>query len=478
MNIKKSVISGTKWTVASMVVQVVVQLLRLSILTRFLTKSDFGLVAIVTLILGFTHIFTDLGVSVVLFSRHDLTKKEYSSLYWVSFLSGIALYVVLLAITPAIALFYKLDILNILIPIMGLDLIFATAGRHFKIFKQKEFRFKEIGLIEISSALLSLVASVYLAYFNWGVYSLIYSTILNSALTSFLLIITTIRTYPISFYINIKENKSLYKVGLYQTGAQILDFISSQLDIIIIGRIMGSADLGVYNLVKQLILRPYSLLNPIIQNVAIPLLAKLRNDVATFNSNYLQILKITSMVTFPLYALIALYAKEILWVLYGAPYKDAALLLQIFCVWGGISSILGPSSMLVVVTGKTKLGFNWTIFRVLTTPACIIIGGLWGTVIGISVGQSLCIVSYLVMYWIFFIKRASTISFKDYTASYLYELGAAVGALTVALIIKTLCLQVFNLYVSGVIAFIAFGTLFCFFNKTELANLYKRLRPS
>ncbi|NML35837.1 MOP flippase family protein [Chitinophaga sp. G-6-1-13] len=471
MSLVKKAVFGTSWTAGSMVVQVVVQLLRLSILTRFLSKTDFGLVAIVTLVLGFTHIFTDLGISTVLFSRNDITKKEYSSLYWVSFLSGVFLYLLLLLFTPLIAGFYDLNELRSLIPVMGLDLIIATAGRQFKVFKQKELRFKEIAIIEIIAALVSLGLAVYLAANNYGVYSLVYSTILNSLLSSTLLILTSIQSHPISFYLNIKENKSLYKVGLYQTGAQILDFVSSQLDIIIIGKIMGPADLGVYNLIKQLVLRPYSLLNPIIQNVGIPILVKLRNDAREFNALFLRLLKAVGFISFPVYALIALFAQEVLLILYGKSYVTAALPLQVLCIWGGVMSLLGSASILVIVTGKTNLGFNWTIFRVITNPVFVMIGGIWG-VLGISVGQAICIVSFLFLYWFFFIKRVVNISLKSYSSSFLSLLAITCLAFIAGIFIKMMAGNWMNEYVADTIVLFVFGLIYLGLNKSFLQESY------
>lgn len=473
MSIKKSVISGTRWTTISMGTQVLVQLLRLSILTRFLSKSDFGLVAIVTLILGFTHIFTDLGISVVLFSRHDLRKKDYSSLYWVSLLSGIMLYVVLLGLTPFISLFYQLDILNTLIPIMGLDLIIATAGRQFKIFKQKELRFRAIAIIEIFSALISLILSILLAYYGWGVYSLVYGTILNSFLSSGLLIISSLRSHPILFYINFKESKLLYKVGAFQTGAQILDFISNQLDIIIIGKLMGPADLGVYNLIKQLVMRPLGLLTPLVQNVGIPVLAKLKNEALTFNENYLQLLWVVSLAAFPVYALIILFAPEVLLILFGEAYVSAALPLQILAVWGALASLIGSASVLVAVTGKTNLGFRWTIFRTLTNPIFIFIGGAWG-ILGISIGQAICALVYIFLYWTFFIRYAAVIPFKNYTATFLPTLFYIGIGLLVAFVVKLIIGKWTNIFVTDALALGTFMIFYMWLNKNALTNLYNR----
>jgi PST family polysaccharide transporter/teichuronic acid exporter len=160
MSLSKKAVVGTMWTSGSSVISALIQILRLSILTRFLDKSDFGLVAIVVLVLGFTHIFTDLGISVSLFSRKDISKKEYSSLYWVSLLLSVFLYIIIFSSSFLISNFYHLPELNKLIPIMGFDLIITTAGRQFRVFKQKDLQFKSLAVIDIISLLISLVIAL------------------------------------------------------------------------------------------------------------------------------------------------------------------------------------------------------------------------------------------------------------------------------------------------------------------------------
>src|SRR5690606_37753066 len=127
MSLRKKALTGTAWTTGAMVTKVVVQVVRLSILTRLLEKSDFGLVAIVTVVLGFTQLFTDMGVSVALFSRNDLTIKQRSGLYWMSIILAFTMYVLLIAATPLVANFYRMPELGHLLPLMGLDLIISSA---------------------------------------------------------------------------------------------------------------------------------------------------------------------------------------------------------------------------------------------------------------------------------------------------------------------------------------------------------------
>ena len=85
------IVRGLGWTTASMVVRNIVQLLQIAILTRFLDKSDFGIVAIANLFIGFTSMFLDMGISVGIIHRQNITNKEYSSLFWLNIFFGVVL---------------------------------------------------------------------------------------------------------------------------------------------------------------------------------------------------------------------------------------------------------------------------------------------------------------------------------------------------------------------------------------------------
>lgn len=404
MSISKKAFSGTVWTTASSLVQAVIQILRLSILTRYLDKSDFGLIAIVVLVLGFTNIFADLGISVSLFSRQNISKKEYSSLFWVSLILAVVLYGIVSLSAPLVASFYNLPELSLLIPVMALDLIISTAGRQFKIFKQKELEFKSLALIEIVSAILSIGVAVWLAIKGLGVWSLIYSTLSASLISTLLLIITGIRNHPLVFYINIREGKAFYRIGLYQTGSQILDYLAGQIDILLIGKLMGPAELGVYNLVKQLVMRIYGLINPIITKVSIPVMAKLSNNQSQLKDSFLQMLRLASLVNFAIYGLLALLAKEILGIIYGYSYVESASLLKILCMWGAVTSLMSAASGIIVVTGRTEVGFRWTLIRVVINPLFILIGYQFG-IIGVAIGQAIYIIVFYGLYWKVVLKK-------------------------------------------------------------------------
>ena len=62
----------------------VVSMLKISVLARFLDKEDFGLMALIMVVIGFTNLFSDMGITTAILHRQEISKKEYASLYWLN----------------------------------------------------------------------------------------------------------------------------------------------------------------------------------------------------------------------------------------------------------------------------------------------------------------------------------------------------------------------------------------------------------
>lgn len=80
-SIKGKVISGTKWVGLSTVIDAVIQIIKLVVVARFITKADFGIVAILNIVLGLTSVFADLGFSVGLISIKNISLHAFSSVF-------------------------------------------------------------------------------------------------------------------------------------------------------------------------------------------------------------------------------------------------------------------------------------------------------------------------------------------------------------------------------------------------------------
>lgn len=374
-NFKGNVLKGVRWTSFSAFVLVMSKLGQITVLTRFLDKSEFGLVAIALLFISFTDIFLDMGISSAVLHRQNITRTQYSSLFWLNIGSGIVIYALLLLCTPLIAAYYKQEELNTILPVLSLIVLFSSVSRLQRTYQQKMMNFGFICRVEILASLSMLGASVILAVYGFGIYSLIYSTLLSSFIIAAVYFFRAVFTERfIKFSFRISEIKPFFKIGIYQMGSSILDFLSAEMDILIISSFFSLELLGVYSLCKQLARKVYAFLNPIITKVLTPALSLLQGNLELVKEKYLHTIGILSFINYPVYFFIAYFSASVLTLLYGHQYTEYHLLLSILCVNFSLQSIGNPVGSLQVALGRTDLGFYWTIYRITSYAVFLYIG--------------------------------------------------------------------------------------------------------
>lgn len=413
MSINKQVKTGIKWTTISTIVLAVVAILKVSILTRFLDKSDFGLMALVTFVMGFMNLFNDMGVTSAILHKQGITKNQYASLYWINWMVSIVMYVILLLITPLVTSFYKQPLLNTLIPLIGLNLLISGLGRQYKTIERKHLLFNIISLIDIIGALLSLGLSVVLAVFDYGVFALVYSVIFQALFSNVCYFIIGIRKYGLLFHFKFKETKEFLKIGMYQVGGQIINYFNRDLDILIIGKLFSTDILGGYSLAKQLVFRPVQVINPIVVKVAAPALALMQKNIQELKSGYLRLVNIVASINIPVYLGLIVLAPWVVKIMYGGGFDEVIILVRILSVYMMFRSIGNPVGSLVVATGRTDLEFLWNLITLFIVPVFIYFGSQYG-ILGVTI--SLVLVMILLYYpsWRILVNNLTGASFKEY----------------------------------------------------------------
>ncbi len=445
MQLKNQAISGAKWMTVSKIANSSIQILKLIILTRFLSKSDFGIIAIVFMVLGFTDIFAELGFTVGLVHKQNITRKEYSSVFWVNLFLSVVLYALMALSSPLLATFYDEKILISAIPIMGLQLIINAFGRMFYTFKTKQLEFKFIAIVDMLGLGLGTILTIWMAVKGLGVYSLIFGYLLQSIITQFVYFFSGLKAYPISFHCNVKEIFDLLKIGGYQVGAQVLDYISNKIDVFLIGRFFGMELLGLYNLAKELVVKPIQIINSIVTTVATPAFAKFQDNMTMIQEKYLEVLKFLSMFNFPIFIGFFVFAEPLTLLLYGSEKMGVAIFIKILSFWGMFNSVGNPAGILMVAKGRTDLSFYWTIVRIVVMTSVILIAGQF-SIYAVAYTQTIIAFVFIFLYWRMMVYNIAFIPLKDYLKSCLL---ATIVSLSAGLVAGGLSYLSANLYVQA-----------------------------
>jgi O-antigen/teichoic acid export membrane protein len=144
---------GVKWTAASMITTTVVGLVQLAVLTRLLTRADFGLMAMIMTVIGFAQVYGDMGFSSAIIYRQDATRDQLSTLYWANLIGSFGIFV---SSSPSSHRSRPRSSASPTCsrPMLVASLIFLITpfGQQFQMLLQKELLFRRLAAIEISAA--------------------------------------------------------------------------------------------------------------------------------------------------------------------------------------------------------------------------------------------------------------------------------------------------------------------------------------
>ncbi len=413
MSIKKQAISGIKWTSLSSVFNLIIQLTQLAILAHILSPKDFGLMAIVVVVIGLSRIFMDAGISNAIIYKQAITNKQLSTLYWLNILAGILIFLLIVLFSPLIAKFYKEPELVKLLVYTSLSFLIQPFGQQYMIILKKYLKFNIIAKFEIISRFFSFIIAVIFALLNFRVYALVLAHLSYVCLSSLLFFFQGLKYHKPLFYFNIKEIKDIINFGAFQIGERTINYINSQFDIILIGKLLGPETLGVYTIAKNLIMKPAQFINPVITNVTFPIMAQIQDNILKLKQIYLKTILYLSSVNFPIYIALAILAEPIILIFFGDKWIDAIIVLRILAFYGLIRSFGGPVGSLLLAKGRADLGFYWNLVLLLFIPLFIYSGSFYGIT---GIAFSLLILQFILIIpnWKFLINKIIKVKLYEY----------------------------------------------------------------
>lgn len=475
---KNSIIRGLGWTTISTITNGLVQILRLSILSRFLSKEDFGIVAILTLILGLTQVFSDMGFSAAIMSQKKIDNRNFLSLYWLQFGVFTIMMLLISLCSPFIANYYDSPVLLKLVPIMMSELFFVSLGKLYDTVLQKNMEFRTIAIRNMVTASFSLIIAIILAIQGYGVYSLVISTVSQTAMVNVWNLKAGQNHYKLSLQkINFKEAKELMKVGYYQMGTQIVDYFASKLDIIVISSTLGVGALGVYNLSKELILKFVIVINSISNRVILPVFTNYQDDIEELKRIFVLCLKKMALLNAPIVGFVILFCNYIVKIFYGNAFLETIPIVQILAIWALFVVIGQPNGLLAIATKKTNISFWYTIVRLVIMYIMLTLFGRF-SLFASAITVTLIYVIMFFVNWFMLVRKCISLSLIEYLLVFKKACGVITLIVSSLFIIRT-AFMYFNVNtdVTNVIIFsIYISTIILFLYISEKDTIYQYLK--
>ena len=376
--LKQQAIAGFGWSGSSMALSSLLQLLQLVVLSRLLLPSDFGIMSLILVVLGFANMLADAGLSSAIIQRQDVTIDQLSSLYWLNILIGLFIYLGLVVAAPLIAFFYQEAELVGLVRLAALSIVIIAFGQQFYALLQKRLEFKKIAIVEVCSSTASTVITISCAAVGMGVYSLIFGQLGLALVRCAGLAIAVRGVFLPRLRFKSSDILSFLRFGGLQTGEKIINYLSANLDTMIIGRFFGPATLGLYSVSYQLVTVPLTKINPVVTRVAFPLFSQIQSDESALKQAYLKLLTSLALLTLPLLATLAAVAPILVPAVLGEKWIGAAPFIQVLVIVGISKCLINPSGSLYLAKGRPDIGLYWNIIVALVNLLAFWIAAHYG----------------------------------------------------------------------------------------------------
>ena len=378
MSLKRKTYTAVRWTTTAALIRALLQIVQVVVLARLLVPEDYGLMAMVGVVLGFAGLFSDMGVNSAFVQRQEVTLEQRSSLFWLNVALSAALSLLLIALSPLISWFFAEERLTPLLMLSSTTFVIGALGLQVRMAAEKELNFRPVVLMEILAASLGFVAALWAAFAGWGVYALVLGSIVTVIVgTAFAWMFLAHGWRPMR-RLQMVDVRPYLGFGGAMMANNIVNQLNMSIDLLLGGRLLGAAQLGLYSVPRNLVLQLQMLVNPIITRVGFPLIAQVQHDVARVRSIYLKTLNMTASINAPLYVGIAFFAPDIVWIALGDGWREAAPLLRILALWGLFRSIGNPVGSLLFGMGRADLALKWNMGLLLVVPPVVWLGSQYG----------------------------------------------------------------------------------------------------
>lgn len=349
------------------------------IMARVLSPEDFGTAAIPAIFIAIAQVFIDSGFALALIRKPEVSEKDLSTAFQYSIIAGTILYILLYISAPYIASFYQVPILIPLIRVSTLTFIWNPLLTPQTVILNRKLDFKTPAKVSIASKIVSGILGISVAYMGYGIWALVVASLSSSIVTLFLTWIA-VKWLPKERWSG-ESFKYLWDFGNKMVGAGLLRTLYANIVPVILGKIGGTIQLGIYNRSAQFASLPSANLTGIINTVTYPVLSKKIDDKEKLREIFIQMVKTSSFIVFPIMILMSALSEPLIILLVTEKWADCIPVLQIMCFTYMFQPVHILNVNLLQVLGRPDLTLKLEIISKCVFPFIIIIAISHGLIV-------------------------------------------------------------------------------------------------
>ena len=372
-SLKQKAAAGMVWTALQKYSTMFIQFISGIILARLLTPYDYGCIGMLSIFMVLAEAFIDGGFGSALIQRKNPSQIDYSTIFYWNMGMAFLMYGVLFLCAPAIARFYKIPLLSDVLRVQGLVLFIYSFNIVQRNQLRKNLNFKILSIVSITTAIVALAVTIWMAYKGFGVWALVTQNLIAAAIPA-LVFWFYIKWRPIWAF-SWQSFKELFSFGFYMFLTHVVNRLGQQIQGLLIGRVYNASTMGYYSKAHGLEKLASTSISKVMTDVTYPLYAEAQDNKARMIGMIKRLTSTLSYLTFPLMFLLILLAKPLFVLLYSERWLSSVPYFQVLCLAGLPNCLQSVNLQTISAIGKSRTMFLWTLLK-RGIGISMIVGGL------------------------------------------------------------------------------------------------------
>lgn len=354
--LKHKVVKGVAWSTIEKVLSALLQLAVSLVLLNLLSPEDYGIMAIVAAFPAILMPLVDSGFSQALIRKKDVDDTDYSSVFYVNIAISVALYTILVALSPAIAEFFDVPQFRVIAPVLYLLIPINALSNIQNAILSRSMEFKSLSLYTLVANAVSSGVAIWMAVEGLGVWALVGQRL------GVVIVKTAMLWWGSSW--RPKWLFSLDRIkGMFRYGSRILlsDLVSNvyyQISNLFIGKYYTKSELGYYDRGNKIKEMPVTSTIMAVLNVTFPAFSRQKEDKPKLAMNASKVFIMWAFVMLPLMGGLIAVAEDMFRALLPEIWLPAVPYLQILSIGGLLAPLSVISYNLVKVCSDGKMIFR------------------------------------------------------------------------------------------------------------------------
>jgi PST family polysaccharide transporter len=350
------------------------------VVARVLVPSDYGLIGMATVYLGFVTTINEFGLGAAVVTQHALNENQRAQINTLAVLLGVAAFALSCGAAIPLARFFGAPEVRWIVTAMSVSLIISAFRTVPASLLEQDLRFKLLAGIEGVQVILQATSIVALALIGLGYWAIVVGGLVGATLSTGIVVI--MRPQPFAWP-RTDSIRDALTFSWHILVTRVSWYIQSNSDFLVAGRVLGPSALGAYTIGWTIASAPVDKITALIGRVTFPFFAAIQEDRAALGRYLLRLTEGLSLVTFSAGVGLAMVADDFVLTLLGAKWEPAIGPLRLLALLSAFRTILPLLPQVLNVTGESRFAMRISLLKCILLPIGFYFGSQW-SIVGIA----------------------------------------------------------------------------------------------